>query len=224
MPETLHTCPRCGRTGYYAAGLRTHVCHGSKPGDERRRLTPEELRDATEAATPFLPMPNLGPTPTTGAAAHRKGAGEGMRETPFHPSPITLQSMSDKTTTLVPATTISEADQRKLGAALTEQYHRAQCAQLEIIAFGAMCMEVEKSICGTFATDSNVDNKDVINARKRHIGGAAAKGKGLKGWLSQYAPDVEYTRARRYRDIAAAQDERHQLIDQLLRWPAGGAA
>jgi hypothetical protein len=111
--------------------------------------------------------------------------------------------MSANTTTLVPATTISEADQRKLGAALTEQYHRAQCAQLEIIAFGAMCMEIELAFSGTRATNSSADSKHLAKVEKRGPGRFAA-GTGLKGWLSQYAPDVEYTRARRYRDIAEA--------------------
>lgn len=46
MSEILFTCPRCARTGFYAQGLRMHVCRGGQPGDERRRLTQEELQEA----------------------------------------------------------------------------------------------------------------------------------------------------------------------------------
>lgn len=90
----------------------------------------------------------------------------------------------------------SEADQRLMGKQLTEQYERTQLAALEIVAFGAMCMEVETAICAELGTDA-------------HIGGKNAKGQGFKGWLAQYAPDVGYSNARRYRDIA------HELQGQL---------
>lgn len=41
--EKLFTCPRCGRTGFYARGLLAHVCRGTNFLDTRRRLTSGEL-------------------------------------------------------------------------------------------------------------------------------------------------------------------------------------
>ena len=41
--QSLFTCPRCGRSGFYARGLLAHVCRGTHFLDARRRLTPKEL-------------------------------------------------------------------------------------------------------------------------------------------------------------------------------------
>lgn len=50
MTDPLLVCPRCGRTGFYPQGLKTHNCRGVRPTDERRRLTPAEI--ATAYKTP----------------------------------------------------------------------------------------------------------------------------------------------------------------------------
>ncbi len=150
MTEPLQTCPRCGRTGYYAAGLRAHVCHGRQPGAERRRLTPDELREAATAATPFRPMPNLGTTPTAntapavepthaGVAAHREGAGEGMRETPFHSSPLTLPSSMTQPTT-IPEHTLAMTPAKRQARALlaSEQLAAHDAAAVEQLKHTAL--------------------------------------------------------------------------------------
>ena len=51
----LMTCPRCARTGFYAQGLKTHVCKGARPGEPRRRLTAIELASAREETAACLP-------------------------------------------------------------------------------------------------------------------------------------------------------------------------
>lgn len=42
-PLPLFTCPRCGRSGFYARGLLAHVCRGQGFLDARRRLNEAEL-------------------------------------------------------------------------------------------------------------------------------------------------------------------------------------
>ncbi len=74
-----------------------------------------------------------------------------------------------------------------MGEQLTAQYRKAQSAQLEIITFGAMLLQAEEAVC-TCA----------------HGGRFGDKGTGFKGWLNQYAPTIERTKAYRYRDIAEA--------------------
>lgn len=74
-----------------------------------------------------------------------------------------------------------------MGEQLTAQYRRAQSAQLEIVAFGAMLLQAEEAVC-TCA----------------HGGRFGDKGTGFKGWLTEYAPTIERTKAYRYRDIAEA--------------------
>lgn len=49
--ETLYTCPRCQRTGFYAKGLVSHVCRGASFLDKRRRLTPGGFAQAKIAGT-----------------------------------------------------------------------------------------------------------------------------------------------------------------------------
>lgn len=46
MTAPTYTCPRCARSGFYAQGLKAHVCRGARPGEERRRLTRLELAAA----------------------------------------------------------------------------------------------------------------------------------------------------------------------------------
>lgn len=86
-----------------------------------------------------------------------------------------------------------------MGEQLTAQYRKAQSAQLEIITFGAMLIDAETAINCTRAIDAGVDSQEL-----KRIGGTSAKGQGLKGWLAQHAPQIEYTKATRYRDIAEA--------------------
>ena len=90
-----------------------------------------------------------------------------------------------------------------MGEQLTAQFQRAQTAQLEIVTFGAMCIQAEAAIGGTCAINSTVDSTIVAEVQKRGPG-RFAFGTGLKGWLAKYAPAVEYTKARRYRDISEA--------------------
>lgn len=91
-----------------------------------------------------------------------------------------------------------------MGEQLTAQYRKAQSAQLEIITFGAMLIDAEAAICATRGTVSSIDREQLTKVEVKHIGGSSAKGQGLKGWLAQYAPEVTYGTARRYRDIAEA--------------------
>lgn len=50
MTAPLLNCPRCGRSGFYAQGLKAHVCRGTRPDDARRRLTDAERATALRAA------------------------------------------------------------------------------------------------------------------------------------------------------------------------------
>ena len=96
--------------------------------------------------------------------------------------------MSPKSTQLS-TVALSESEQRQMGEQLTAQYRKAQSAQLEIITFGAMLIDAEGFIatCG----------------EKPSSKGGRPNG-GLSAWLKQFAPDIAYTTARRYRDIAEA--------------------
>lgn len=112
-----------------------------------------------------------------------------------------------KTLTVVPqAAPLSEAQHKHYGEQLTAHYQRSRLAMLEVVAFGAMFLQVEAML------DSEAGIKGgQTSARARR------DGSGFKGWLKKYAPEIEYTKARRYRDIAEAVATRLSLkgADQL---------
>jgi hypothetical protein len=97
--------------------------------------------------------------------------------------------MSKHTLTTLSKPALSEAEQKQMGAQITAQYLKTEVAQLEIITLGAMLAQIEAlDVGGTLCHQPQ--------------GGRYLKGSGLKPWLAKYAPDVDYTKARRYRDIA----------------------
>lgn len=95
----------------------------------------------------------------------------------------TPSSLSPSATTAELTTT----DHKRLAGELTSLYHAAIDGHLRVLAFGARFLEVEQcvSTCG-HAKGSNDERK----------------GKGMKGWLDQYAPDISRPTAYRFRDIA----------------------
>lgn len=57
MSTPTFICPRCARSGFYATGLKAHVCRGARPGEPRRRLNRIELAEACDrAATEARPQ------------------------------------------------------------------------------------------------------------------------------------------------------------------------
>jgi hypothetical protein len=72
-------------------------------------------------------------------------------------------------------------DLNELPGVVTEQWHRAQDGLLEILRFGVMMMEMR------------IIFQLEINSPKRGRGA-----KGLKAWLSEHCPDVNYNTATGY--------------------------
>ncbi len=82
----------------------------------------------------------------------------------------------------------------QLGQQVTAQYRKAIGATREILIFGAMLLQVE----------NRVVPRD--NAK-----GPWNKGQGLRGWLAQHAPEVNYNTAAKYKRLAEAVHESLQL-------------
>lgn len=71
---------------------------------------------------------------------------------------------------------------------VSAQYRRAVNGVLEMVRFGAMLMEVEVATCRsvTRATTGKIDGREV----------------GLKGWLADHCPEVNYHTAMRFKRLA----------------------
>jgi len=78
-------------------------------------------------------------------------------------------------------------DAERMPEMVTEQWRRAQDGLLEILRFGAMLYEVKRAL------ESCVVPRD--NARSW---GGWNKGQGLKAWLEEHCPEVNYFTARGY--------------------------
>jgi hypothetical protein len=85
------------------------------------------------------------------------------------------------------ATITTEADQKRLGRQIEDQYEKATTGLVENIALGGLLEQVHKvlSTCGH-------------NSRR----GPQTKGDGLKGWLAEHAPAVQRAAAYRCLDLA----------------------
>ncbi len=100
-----------------------------------------------------------------------------------------------------------------MGQQVTAQYHRAIGATREILIFGAMLLQVEKHLEG------NKISRGRLNSPGR------PEGTGLKGWLAEHAPEVNYKTAAKYKRLAEAVHESLQLAKKtdfvyLLSAPA----
>lgn len=80
-----------------------------------------------------------------------------------------------------------------MGEQLEEQYPRALGATREVLKFGAMLLHVREVILPECSQRENIQNK-----------GKTSKGQGLLGWLTKYAPEVNYKTACRFMDVAEA--------------------
>lgn len=75
MPETLHTCPRCGRANFTTRGLKAHVCRperGPGPRSASPAVLPqgETARDGGTAASPERSPTASMPKTTSLAVVH----------------------------------------------------------------------------------------------------------------------------------------------------------
>ncbi|CAN5354751.1 hypothetical protein BH09VER1_BH09VER1_28650 [soil metagenome] len=77
-------------------------------------------------------------------------------------------------------------DDAEAGAQLTAQYRKAIGGTKEILIFGAMAAQAE----------------EVVATRGSNSRGPQTKGQGLKGWLDKYAPEVNYSNAKRFLHLA----------------------
>lgn len=82
---------------------------------------------------------------------------------------------------------ITPKEHAEMGAQLTEQYHKAVGAMPEILRFGAMMIRLEET----------------LSARGQGSGNGV-KGDGVKGWLTEHAPEVSRATAYRFRDVTLA--------------------
>ncbi len=86
-----------------------------------------------------------------------------------------------------------EAQFLKMGEQLTTQYDKVIAGTVDIVVFGAMVAEVQRTLstCGQ--------------------SGHGIKGQGLKGWLEKYAPNVPRQRAYDFLKIAEGLSEAFRL-------------
>jgi hypothetical protein len=130
-----------------------------------------------------------------GLKAHRcksPSAAPGGEPTSSREQPQALQ--------VVAPGTISEDSQ--IGEQLTAQYHKAVSGMREVLIFGAMLKQVENTL-------SNVDK---VSARGKQLTGNGVKGKGLKGWLATYAPEISRSTAYRFLGITEAVMDQYEMI------------
>lgn len=119
------------------------------------------------------------------------------------PLPAAPTQSEPKSHDAVAPGTLSTPDQdAEMASQLTAQYHRATGGMREVLVFGAMMLQLEKivSTCG--------------NDRKRG-GGRDNKGKGVKGWLAEHAPEINLSTAYRFKDVTLAISQDFRLPETL---------
>ena len=84
---------------------------------------------------------------------------------------------------------LTEIEAQEMGKKLTEYYWRVNAAWGEILAFGSLLTRVEAHLSANVQT----------NQRER---GRYVKDTGVRGFLKTYAPEVDETKAYRWRDVA----------------------
>ncbi|MGI5869070.1 MAG: hypothetical protein ACOX9C_06480 [Kiritimatiellia bacterium] len=110
------------------------------------------------------------------------------------------------------------ANLKSLPSAVSAQWRRAQAGMLEIVAFGALLLEVERRLA---AAAEPADEPRAVGR---------PGGSGLRGWLAANCPEIPYTSAIRHRDLAravaghvGAAEEPARLV-RALDAPGPGAA
>jgi hypothetical protein len=104
----------------------------------------------------------------------------------------------NKLAIVAPAQPLTAADHIRLGAELTALYQEALVGHLRVLAFGAKFMEVEHRV--TIVTRSDG-------------GQFGEKGKGMKAWLEEHAPEIARSTAYKFRDIAEAVAKKFKLAE-----------
>lgn len=99
-----------------------------------------------------------------------------------------------------PEATRDDGRDRSAGAALSAQYRKAMDGMKEIVTFGAMMLAVRDELAKRLtATEGR---------------GQFEAGSGLKGWLSEFAPEIPRQTAMRFMDLAGT-------VRQLVRLSPG---
>lgn len=106
--------------------------------------------------------------------------------------------MKTQTTTITvsPVSPVSPvaASDTALGQQLTAQYHRAVSGMREVLIFGAMLMQIEASLSPSVH----------VRTLGGKLAGSTRDGGGLRGWLSQHAPEIRRPTAYRFLGITKA--------------------
>lgn len=93
--------------------------------------------------------------------------------------------MSSKPTLITP-----DSDQKKIGRQIEDLYRKSTLGLLDCIALGDLVAQV-RGVVSTVETTSHKASR-----------GPQTKGDGIKGWLSEFAPNVPLSTAYRYEELA----------------------
>lgn len=137
-----------------------------------------------------------------------------MPSAPANPAPLAAQSHPLAASRQPLAAHSQPLAAGALPSAVSAQWRRAQAGMLEIVAFGALLLEVERRLAASG------------EPQRGHTSG----GSGLRGWLAANCPEIPYYTAMRHRDLAravaghvGAAEEPARLV-RALEAPGPGAA
>ncbi|MDD4737558.1 MAG: hypothetical protein PHP44_15775 [Kiritimatiellae bacterium] len=84
----------------------------------------------------------------------------------------------------------AESESQQLATQLTDQYRKAISGTHEILLFGAMMLQLGGML------NQRGPNRDAVAT------GPGAKGLGLKGWIEEHCPEINYFTARSFYNLA----------------------